>query len=242
MTTTAPAEDNWMTDDIGVASTIEEWSQQHPWKILIVDDEPDVHSMTRLALRDVTYRGRPLALYSAYTAAEGYTLLQKHPDTAIVLLDVVMESDDAGLKLARQIRKDLANPLVRIVLRTGQPGHAPEEQVIVDYDINDYKSKTELTTRKLFVVVLASLRTYESLLVIDQSRLGLRRILKGTENLYRYSSLQEFSSGVLAQINAILDVGADGVLCAQRIHRASDDSQARTPAATHHHTEKPSAK
>ena len=222
MTTTAPAEDNWMTDDIGVASTIEEWSQQHPWKILIVDDEPDVHSMTRLALRDVTYRGRPLALYSAYTAAEGYTLLQKHPDTAIVLLDVVMESDDAGWKLARQIRKDLANPLVRIVLRTGQPGHAPEEQVIVDYDINDYKSKTELTTRKLFVVVLASLRTYESLLVIDQSRLGLRRILKGTENLYRYSSLQEFSSGVLAQINAILDVGADGVLCAQRIHRTSD--------------------
>lgn len=111
---------------------------------------------------------------------------------------------------------------MRIVLRTGQPGHAPEEQVIVDYDINDYKSKTELTTRKLFVVVLASLRTYESLLVIDQSRLGLRRILKGTENLYRYSSLQEFSSGVLAQINAILDVGADGILGAQRDHRASD--------------------
>ena len=201
MTPSAPGEDNWMTDDIGERAPLEEWSLQHPWKILIVDDEPDVHSMTRLALRDVTYRGRPLALYSAYTGQEGYAMLQKHPDTAIVLLDVVMESDDAGLKLARQIRKDLANQLVRIVLRTGQPGHAPEEQVIVEYDINDYKSKTELTTRKLFVVVLASLRTYESLLVIDQSRLGQRRILKGTENLYRYSSLQEFSSGVLAQIN-----------------------------------------
>ena len=95
MTTIVPSEDNWMTDDIGVSSTIEEWSQQHPWKILIVDDEPDVHSMTRLALRDVTYRGRPLALYSAYSAAEGYALLERHPDTAIVLLDVVMESDDA---------------------------------------------------------------------------------------------------------------------------------------------------
>ena len=211
-------DENWMTDDIGEQNALEDWSLQHPWKILIVDDEPDVHSMTRLALRDVVYRGRPLALYSAYSASEGYALLEKHPDTAIVLLDVVMESDDAGLRLARQIRQDLNNQLVRIVLRTGQPGQAPEEQVIVDYDINDYKSKTELTTRKLFVVVLASLRTYESLLVIDQSRQGLRRILKGTENLYQYASLQEFSSGVLAQISAILDVGADGVLCAQRIH------------------------
>ena len=225
MTSSVHSDDNWMTDDIGEQTSLEAWSQQHPWKILIVDDEPDVHSMTRLALRDVVYRGRPLALYSAYSAIEGFKLLSEHPDTAIVLLDVVMESDDAGLKLARQIRKELNNQLVRIVLRTGQPGHAPEEQVIVDYDINDYKSKTELTTRKLFVVVLASLRTYESLLTIEQSRQGLRRILKGTENLYQYASLQEFSSGVLAQISAILDVGADGVLCAQRIHWKRTDPE-----------------
>ena len=234
-------DDNWMTDDIEERNSFEEWSLQHPWKILIVDDEPDVHSMTRLALRDVTYRGRPLALYSAFSAAEGYALLEKHPDTAIVLLDVVMESDDAGLKLASQIRKELNNPLVRIVLRTGQPGHAPEEKVIVDYDINDYKSKTELTTRKLFVVVMASLRTYESLLVIDMSRQGLRRILKGTENLYQYSSLQEFSSGVLSQISAILDVGADGVLCAQRIHwkRTEPDPGYEVVAATGQYADLP---
>jgi len=140
-----------------------------------------------------------------------------------VLLDVVMETDDAGLLLAGRIREELGNHLVRIVLRTGQPGQAPEEKVIVDYDINDYKSKTELTSRKLFVMVVASLRTFESLLVIDSSRQGLRRILKGTANLYQYSSLQEFSSGVLSQVSAILDVGADGVLCAKRIRWKKTD-------------------
>ena len=223
MTITAHSDENWMEDDTVDRKALDEWTQLHPWKILIVDDEPDVHLMTRLALRDVQYRGRPLSLLSAYSADEGFALLSANPDTAIVLLDVVMETDDAGLRLASQIRKELDNQLIRIVLRTGQPGQAPEEKVIVDYDINDYKSKTELTTRKLFVVVLASLRTYESLLVIDMSRQGLRRILKGTENLYQYSSLQEFSSGVLSQISAILDVGADGVLCAQRIHWKKTD-------------------
>ena len=75
MTSSVHSDDNWMTDDIGEQTSLEAWSQQHPWKILIVDDEPDVHSMTRLALRDVVYRGRPLALYSAYSAIEGFKWL-----------------------------------------------------------------------------------------------------------------------------------------------------------------------
>ena len=79
--------------------------------------------------------------------------VEQHPDAAIVLLDVVMETDDAGLQVARQIRETLKNNHIRIILRTGQPGQAPERQVIVNYDINDYKSKTELTAQKLFTVV-----------------------------------------------------------------------------------------
>lgn len=223
MTDDSNSNDLWMVDDTAEQSEGLALKYARPWKVLIVDDEPDVHSMTRLALRDLRYRGRPLEMWSAYSAVEGFKLLSEHPDTCIVLLDVVMETDDAGLRLARRIRGELGNTLVRIVLRTGQPGQAPEEQVIVDYDINDYKSKTELTSRKLFVVITAALRTYESLLVIELSRQGLRRILKGTENLYQYSSLQEFSSGVLSQVSAILDVGADGMLCAKRISRAHND-------------------
>ena len=212
--------DDWLIDDTAESSGQQAASFVRPWVVLIVDDEPDVHPMTRLALRDVSYRGRPLEILSAYSASEGFTILKEHPETALVLLDVVMETDDAGLNLVRRIRSELNNSLVRIILRTGQPGQAPEEKVIRDYDINDYKAKTELTSRKLFVTVVASLRTYESLLVIEQSREGLRRILKATSNLYKYSSLQEFSSGVLAQINAILGVGADGVLCARSSRRS----------------------
>lgn len=219
--------ENWLLDDTADTAKPEATNPLRPWKILIVDDEPDVHSTTRLALRDVRYRGRPLDLLSAYSGEEGFTVFSQNPDIAIVLLDVVMETDDAGLRLAARIRSELGNPLVRIVLRTGQPGQAPEERVIVEYDINDYKSKTDLTTRKLFVMVVAALRTYESLLVIDSSRQGLRRILKGAENLYQFSSLQEFSSGVLSQVSAILDVGADGILCAKRALRGQSDAESR---------------
>lgn len=210
------SKDGWLIDDTTETTGPATENQRRPWKILIVDDEPDVHSTTRLALRDVRYRGRSLELLSAYSGQEGFAVFSQNPDIAIVLLDVVMETDDAGLRLAERIRTELANPLVRIVLRTGQPGQAPEEKVIVDFDINDYKSKTDLTARRLFVMVVASLRTYESLMVIEASRQGLRRILKGAENLYQFGSLREFSSGVLSQVSAILDVGADGILCAKR--------------------------
>ena len=223
--------DDWLLDDRATGSADDDSVENdaRPWKLLVVDDEPDVHSMTRLALRELRYRGRPMEVWSAYSAAEGFEMLLAHPDTSMILLDVVMETDDAGLRLAQRIRSELNNHLVRIVLRTGQPGQAPEEQIILDYDINDYKSKTELTARKLFVAVVASLRTYESLLAIELSRQGLRRILEGTANLYQYSSLQEFASGILSQVSAILGVGAEGVMCAKRISRASagvnDDDQ-----------------
>ena len=216
--------EDWLIDDTADQNKEQAEGSTNPWTVLIVDDEPDVHPMTRLALRGVQYRGRSLEILSAYSAAEGFQILKDHPETALVLLDVVMETDDAGLNLVRRIRSELSNTLIRIILRTGQPGQAPEEKVIREYDINDYKAKTELTSRKLFVTVVASLRTYESLLVIEQSRQGLHRILSATSNLYKYSSLQDFSSGVLAQISAILGVGADGVLCARSSGKRGKES------------------
>ncbi|MFS1704782.1 response regulator, partial [Alteromonas sp. AMM-1] len=120
------------------------------WKVLIVDDEPEVHAVTRLALNDFTLNGRALTFLSAYDGEEARRMFREHNDIAVVLLDVVMESDDAGLRVADYIRNDLENHFTRIILRTGQPGQAPEKDVIINYDINDYKSKTELTAQKLF--------------------------------------------------------------------------------------------
>src|ERR1700759_1563433 len=118
------------------------------WKVAVIDDDPAVHEGTRFALYDYSLNGQGIELISANSAAEGRTLLRSTPNVGVILLDVVMETDDAGLALVEYIRKTLKNETVRIILRTGQPGQAPERRVIVQYDINDYKAKTELTADK----------------------------------------------------------------------------------------------
>lgn len=134
-----------------------------PWRILIVDDDVDVHVVTKFALSNTHFQGRRLSFLHAYSGKEAIAILRDNADIALVLLDVIMETHDAGLHVARQIREDLHNELVRVVLRTGQPGQALEHSIIVDYDINDFWCKADLTTRKLFTTVISSLRAYASL-------------------------------------------------------------------------------
>ncbi len=131
-----------------------------PWKIIIADDQDEIHSVTKLVLDDFTFKGRGLKLLSAYSGKETKQLIIENPDVAFILLDVVMETDDAGLEVVRFIREDLKNYIVQIILNTGQPGQAPEHEVITKYDINDYKSKTEFSARKLLTSITASLRSY----------------------------------------------------------------------------------
>lgn len=186
------------------------------WKVLVIDDEPEVHSMTGMVLADVRFRGRGVDMISAHSAAEAREVLSSTPDVAVILLDVVMETDDAGLRFVRYVREELANKKVRIILRTGQPGQAPERDVIVDYDINDYKAKTELTAQKLFTTMIASLRSYEDIMALEMNRLGLQKIIDASASLFQVRSMQTFASGVLTQLSALLDVGVSGILCAQR--------------------------
>ncbi|MBC3918807.1 DUF3369 domain-containing protein [Undibacterium sp. CY18W] len=213
------SEEDWIIEDDTHDKSQEQLDasfENRPWRLLIVDDEEDIHAVTRLALNNIVFKGRHLDILSAHSAAQAFEILSREIDINLILLDVVMETEDAGLRLVKRIREELKNQMVRIVLRTGQPGQAPEKSVIVDYDINDYKTKTELTTQRLFTTVIASLRAYEGLLSIERSRVGLTRILQASANLYELKSLKEFASGVLNQIGAILDVGADGVLCLSR--------------------------
>ncbi len=148
---------------------------QEPWNILIVDDDVDVQVATKFALRDVRYNRRPLNFLHAYSGSEGAAILRNTRNIACVLLDVVMENDHAGLDLARQIRGELDNHLVRVVLRTGQSGQMLEQSIIVDYDVNDYRTKSELTSQKLFTTVITALRAYESLLTASLSIDALHR-------------------------------------------------------------------
>lgn len=130
------------------------------WIVLLVDDEPGVHEITRLVLADTSFSGIPVELHSAYSASEAKTFLESHRDTALMLLDVVMETDDAGLRLVTYVREHIGNADLQIVLRTGQPGIAPEREVIPGYDINGYFLKTELVAQKLRSIVISSLRAY----------------------------------------------------------------------------------
>lgn len=182
-----------------------------PWKLLVVDDDEEVHRSTAFALKRLWYDNRPLSLLHAYGGTEALDVLSKEEDVATVLLDVVMETDDAGLQTARRIRTELHNRLVRIVLRTGQPGQAPERRVVLDYDINDYKEKSELTAARLFTTVITALRGYTDLLTIERNRAGLTRIVNASANLFAYRNIGEFAQGVLMQITAILKV-SDGSL------------------------------
>jgi PAS domain S-box-containing protein len=143
------------------------------WKVLIVDDEGAIHKVTRLALDEFTFQGKGILFLDAYSAEEAKEILADNPNIAVILLDVVMETDDAGLKLVEYIREELGNYSVRIVLRTGQPGKAPERRVISSYAIDDYKTKTELTQDKLFTVILASMRTYDAMKSLESFRSNL---------------------------------------------------------------------
>ena len=151
------------------------------WKILVVDDEPAIHQVTKLALRNLAVLGRPCQLINALSAKDAREQLARHPDIAVILLDVVMETETAGLEFIKHVREQAANALVRIILRTGQPGQAPERQVMVDYDINDYKEKTELTAAKLFTSVMSSIRTFGHL----QTMQGCQRAVEVLGGLNR---------------------------------------------------------
>ena len=183
----------------------------HVWKIIIADDEPDVHNITRMVLADYSFEGAPLEFLSAFSGREARKLLLAHPDTAIILLDVVMETDDSGLALAREIRTGLKNEFVRIVLRTGQPGKAPEREVIALYDSNDYKEKTELTAQKLFTTVTAALRAYRDLRIIEKNRRGLEQIIASSACLFEAQSLRNFAKGALTQLLSILHMDESSV-------------------------------
>lgn len=177
-----------------------------PWKVAIIDDEEQVHAVTQLVLKNTQIDDLPLTFLNAYSAEEGLRLFQDHPDIALAFIDVVMESDDAGLQLIHKIRNDLGNHTTRIVLRTGQPGTSPEETVIRTYDINDYKSKTELTDTKLKTCVYSSIRSYRDILTIETSKRGMQKVIAASDSVLRSQTLHQFGNAILNHTIQLLNI------------------------------------
>jgi response regulator RpfG family c-di-GMP phosphodiesterase len=174
-----------------------------PWTVLVVDDEPGLHDVTRLVLKRLEFAGRRVRLLSAYSADEARAVIERHPDIAVAVVDVVMENDHAGLDLIQDIRSRFGRELTRIILRTGNPGMAPEREVIRHFEIDDYRDKTELTADRLYAAVYTALRAYQSLQRFKETTEQLERIVSAVHTLNRYSSLPDFLNLILDQIAGI---------------------------------------
>lgn len=191
------------------------------WNILIVDDDKNVHTATKYALKDTSILDQKLHFFDAYSAAEARTFLRENADIAVILLDVVMETPNAGLDLVAFIRQDLGLDDVRIVLRTGEPNQAPEMAVIRDYDINDYKLKSEVTQKNLYACLTSALRCYEQIKTIKEGKEALNSVLAMGRTLLSCSNETEFHDIVFD--NAIkLGHQPDGVMMVVKNDGVSD--------------------
>ncbi len=203
-------------DETAGSSPGSEKAPVRPWSVLIIDDDEQVHSATEFALTGVQIQGRPLHLLHAFGEQDARHILATTADIAVIFLDVVMEREDSGLKLVKVIREELGLKEVRIILRTGQPGYAPELQAIRDYDINDYRNKSELTVTRLVTSLTSAIRSYEQIRALSYSRKGLEKIIQAAAELFEVRALETMAEGVLTQIAGMLGFPPHGVVCAQR--------------------------
>ena len=159
-------------------------------QILIVDDDKDIHDLTRLSLKGMSFKGQGCEFLSAYSAADALSILQGNLSISVVLLDVVMESDLAGLNLCRHIREEQSNDKVRIILRTGQPGNCPKKETIDAYDLDGYLSKTEITATKLYSAVRTGMKAWYELMELERHRQNLTLIHECAMSIHSYEPLE----------------------------------------------------
>ncbi|TAK76739.1 MAG: response regulator, partial [Gammaproteobacteria bacterium] len=175
--------------------------KKEKWKILIVDDEADIHRITKLAFGNFEFENKSIEFLSAYSGKEAKKLMEENKGIALVLLDVVMEEEDAGLKFVKYLREEAKNGLTRIIIRTGQPGQAPEKKVIIEYDINDYKEKTELTENKFYTALVMALRSFRDLLEIEKSKADLYQLMQASDRFVPHAFINILHKENITQIN-----------------------------------------
>ena len=173
-------------------------------RVLVVDDEPDVAAVTRLSLRGMRHGGRPVELVVETSGTGAVAAMRADPGIAVILLDVVMETDTAGLDACRAIREELGNRFVRILLRTGQPGAAPERATIDDYDIDGYLPKAELTTTRLYAAVRTALKAFDELVDLDRHHRVLALLNHTAVSLHPYEPFEVMLQRILGAATALV--------------------------------------
>ena len=197
--------------------------QATQWRVLIVDDAEEVHDATRFALRGFTFEGHGIELLHAQSAGEAKAILRENNDIAVAIIDVVMETERAGINLIDWMRNTLGNRLTRIILRTGQPGYAPESDVILQHEIDGYKEKSEMTRTRLVTMLVTSLRGYRQLRQLEHHEAGLRQLVDGLGVLLDTREIPRLAETMIDQLAALFSVPATGVVCATEIDAHSQD-------------------
>ncbi|WP_426416627.1 HD domain-containing phosphohydrolase [Aestuariirhabdus sp. LZHN29] len=189
------------------------------WRVLVVDDDPAIHQVTRMVLGNLKVENRRIELLSAHSGHEARALLKDEPNIAMAFIDVVMETEHAGLDLVRWIREELKNQSIRLILRTGQAGQAPEERVVREYDINGYKEKTDFVANKMISTLYAGIRGYRDITTIQKSLTGLRRLIEASNDMLKIRQLKAFGSAALDNLLTLMELDASALYIA---HTAAD--------------------
>lgn len=176
---------------------------QPEYRVLIVDDEPDIHSVTRMTLKKIKFNGVRITIGSAYSGQEALEDMKNNPHTAVVLLDVVMEKATAGLDACRKIRTELNNPFVRVLLRTGQPAISPEREVIEQYDIDDYLPKAEVTNNRLYTAVRTAMKAHDEIMKLERQRTMLALLNDSALLLHSFIPMETQLTHILETAQAI---------------------------------------
>jgi len=177
-------------DELLFLSELEQvFIKEETWKVLIVDDDREVHSLSKIALSNFSFLGKNLDLFSAYNEDDTLHLLKNH-EFAVVFLDVIMENDDSGFKIVNHIRNVLHDQYIQIIIRTGEANSLSEQAIFSQYHINSYCEKTELTRDKLFSHLHAALSHFHQFkeLLQEQNKLSnnvSRDYLTGAYNRYK---------------------------------------------------------
>ena len=187
---------------------------QKNWVVLSVEDNQPYQDVLESALQEVAFEGRKIELLRASSAASAATILSKRQDISLILLDIVMETDDAGFYLIDTIRNVIGDELVRIVVLTGQPGVKPHDKAINEYNISEYWNKTDLSADKLKSVVVSNLRTWEISQELQIARRGLQMIVDASRSLTARQDTSEFAHTVLEEIARVINVpNTGGIVC-----------------------------
>jgi len=194
-----------------------------PWRILAVDDDVDFQNALAFSLKDAILLDRPIELTQAFSMSAAARILARGPEFAVVLADVVMETEDAGLRLAKAIREMLGYFDTRIILLTGQPGFAPIDSVMSRYDLSDYCLKSDINRRGIKNILTGSLRAYRDIAAVSFARRSLNLILETSNRLVAKRRHEEIANIVLHEITRMLSLPPEGIVCVQSHPTAAVD-------------------